>query len=152
MKTDEYHCNNCAKDFPYVKQLRENLKIDLLGTTYQQDKFKKHTEVSTEYPVASVFNNRSTSEYDNHYINALHSGIYAKDRYGRESLTFSAGHQTGITYENGKPVLQTDSVKAVCCSGKTHLYPISSTNYSTGHCESCGISIITSTQIVDRTL
>jgi hypothetical protein len=145
----EYYCSSCAKDFPYVKQQRETLSTDLFATPYQQKKFNKHTEPSTAYTIAGVFNNRSTSEYDNYHLDAQNFGTYAIDNYGRESLTYYAGREIGVTCFDGIPTLPTDSVKVVGTSGKTHLYPISSTEYSTGLCESCGISIVTATQTIN---
>ncbi len=144
------YCSNCSKDFPYFKQFRNNFIIDPLGSTYQQDKFHKHTVGSTQYPVVSIFNDPSTKQYEDYLINASHWGVYIMDDKGRESIVLFAGKPTGITYINGQPELQTDSIIIVQSSesSKLHLYPISSTNFSTGNCEDCGISIITNTHTI----
>jgi len=58
-----YYCPDCTKELDRFKIFKKNLSYDPIGSTYQQDKYKKHTGYSTRFPKVGVFNDKSEKAY-----------------------------------------------------------------------------------------
>ena len=132
-----YYCNECAR---ILGELESFDAGSVLGTTYQQDKFSKHTVPSTSYPLASVWLDPSTSAYEAHIVSAATSGSLEIDEHGRKNLIVFAGRTVGALYANGRFVLDQNSVKVVRYSesGEIHAYPIGSAGANRAVCVRCG--------------
>jgi hypothetical protein len=138
----EYYCHACAEQLNLIPQIDV---ANSLATTYQLGKFMKHIIPSTMYRLNSVFIDSSTEKYGNYLVDAQNSGSVQIDDKRRKNIILFAGKQTGIQYINGRYDLPTDAITVVLSSDpqKTHLFPISSTTFSTGVCHSCQRSILT---------
>jgi hypothetical protein len=132
-----YYCNECAR---FLGELESFNAGSVLGTTYQQDKFSKHTVPSTSYPLASVWVDPSTSAYEAHIVSAGTSGSLEIDERGRKNLIVFAGRTVGALHDNGRFVLDQDSVKVVkhSASGEIHAYPTNSAGANQAICARCG--------------
>ena len=129
-----YH--RCAARLGYLQDVYTS---DPLQTTYQLDKFIKHT-VPLSHPFASVFNSTSTGDYANYVVDAAASGAVELDALGRRNFVWLAGRPTGFSYKNGALVGPTDGVKVVLSSEatKVHAFPVKAANLVTQACASCG--------------
>ena len=136
-----YYCHNSTdalcllRDFPVQPSI---------GTTYQLDKYLKHTVPSAQYPLQSVFKSPSTEEYGRYIVDAGGAGPVEIDDVGRKNAIFVAGSNSGFRYEYGQLTQPLDAVKIVLSSstGKIHAYPEGSTNFSTQRCAECGCPIV----------
>ena len=140
MKT--YYCHNCGLQHGYFDNVAHG---KLLGTVKQREKFEKHTSPSTEFRIASIFNDSSTQAFEDYVVNTLASGCVEIDERRRRNIIWIAGKPTGALYRYGKFELPENSVKVVLSTDpqRIHAYPISSTTMSTGVCADCGGSILT---------
>ena len=117
-----------------------------LGSTYQLDKFMKHTIPSTGYDLNSVFTDPSTTAYQKYIVSASCSGSYEVDDMGRTNILWVANRHIGAQLDHGNFVLPEDSIKMVLYSDpqRIHAYSVSSTGFSTGKCKVCDKPIVTS--------
>ena len=136
-----YYCHDCAD----VLGLLQDYPVQpSIGTTYQQDKYFKHTVPSTQYPLQSVFTSPSTEEYGQYIVDASSAGSVEIDDMGRKNIIFVVGANSGFRYEYGQLKKPLDAVKIVLSSstGKIHAYPEGSTSFSTQRCAKCGSLIV----------
>ena len=136
-----YYCHKCSVDLNFIK---DYVAENLLGSTYQMDKYIKHTWPSTAFPVQSVFSSPSTQLYGKYIIDAKFAGSVEIDAKNRKNIIYVAGEQCGFLYENGQLARPQNAVKVVLSSstGKIHAFPESSTNFSTAECAKCGKPIV----------
>lgn len=137
----EYYCHTCGS-----QMFGTALTSGLLDTTYQLDKFMKHTIPSTGYELNSIFSDPTTTAYQHYAVSAACSGSYEIDDVGRVNILWVARREIGAQYDHGNFVLPEDSVKIVLYNNPQHIhaFPVSSTGFSTGRCKECGKPIITS--------
>ena len=116
----------------------------LMQSTYQLDKYLKHTQPSTGVNIQGVFADPSTAAYQNYAVSASLSGSVVRQDDGKLRYSWVAGRHTGWTYVNGQVVRPTDAVRFVCVDepGKEHPFPISSTAFTSGSCDDCGSNIV----------
>lgn len=115
----QYFCHECALRESRINPLYNEDDIfstatpSLSGTTYQLDKFIKHTIPSSHPGKVSIFTDPSYSSYENYTISTSLSGGMELDDYGRTNLVWYAGQNTGFTLYNGVIQYPTDGVKVV---------------------------------------
>ena len=116
----------------------------VLATTYQLDKFIKHTQPKWVVGTNSLFADPTTAAYAGYVVTSLVSGSVALDRYGQASFVWYAGKTIGATYVNGVYQFPTDAVKVVLPFNqqKIHAYSVSSSGYSERECGSCSQPIL----------
>jgi len=112
---------------------------NLLGTSYQLDKFVKHTRPTWVIGVNSVFNDPTTSAYQKYIVNSAASGSVATDRWCLVTFVWYAGKMVGATYKNGVYQFSNDAVKIVLPynAQKVHAYSVSTTGYRALGCAKC---------------
>lgn len=134
-------CWPCANDQGYLLKLAP---ADVLASTYQLDKFVKHTQPGWTVGVNSVFADPSTAAYANYVITSVASGSVALDRRGQPSFVWYAGQTIGATYDNGAYRFPNDAVKVVLPYNeqKIHAYSVTSTGYSALCCARCKTPIL----------
>src|SRR5437667_12640777 len=81
-------CWTCANAQGYSMSVPSG---SALASTYQLDKFMKHTQPRWVPGINSVFDDPSTSAYARYTITSLASGSVALDRYGQASFIWYAG-------------------------------------------------------------
>jgi len=137
----EYYCHNCGAPI-----FGAPMTSNILGSTYQLNKFMKHTIPSTGYDLNSIFSDPSTTKYQNYIVSASCSGSYDLDDMGQTNILWVAGRQIGAQLDHGNFILPEDSIKIVLYSDlqRIHAYPVSCTGFSTGTCEVYGKPIVTS--------
>ena len=115
-----------------------------LASTYQLDKWIKHTKPTKVYDVNSIFASPSTGMYKGWFVSSSVSGSMEEDDLGRTNFIWFAGQQTGATYDKGVFSFPTDAVKLVLPhdADKIHAFPVSSTGYAADTCASCGRHIL----------
>ena len=136
------YCHRCGAKEGFLGKASSG---GFLKSSYQLQKFMKHTIPSTGYNIASIFNDPSTQTYGDYIVNALASGCVEIDDRNRRNIVWGAGKPVGMLFEKGVPVLPEDAVKLVLSTDpqKIHAYPVSSTTLSTRSCSKCGGAIIT---------
>jgi len=136
------YCHRCGAEEGFLRQASTG---GFLQSSYQLQKFMKHTIPSTGYDVASVFNDPSTQTYANYIVNTFASGCVEIDDRNRRNIIWVAGKTVGMKFEKGDPVLPEDAVKLVLSTDpqRVHAYPVSSTTLSTGFCSKCDGAIST---------
>ncbi|MRS03663.1 hypothetical protein EG832_10660 [bacterium] len=116
-----------------------------LSSTYQLDKYIKHTVPSTNHTIQSIIDNASTSLYRHYIVNAKAAGAVEIDDHGRKNIIYVASSGgIGCTFENGNFVRANNMIKVVIPSdpNKIHAFTDSSTNYSTAICLNCGKQVV----------
>lgn len=136
-----YYCHKCAALKGYFSNYYSSEPV---GSTYQLDKFIKHTTPDPNYRSNSVFNSPSTDVYKKYIVNASCSGSVEIDDYGRKNTIWVAGENVGALHQNGIPILPHDSVKVVLSTdpNKIHGYSVNSEDFSTQVCIECGTTTI----------
>jgi hypothetical protein len=119
-----YYCHGCAAARSIIR--KPPSESDLIGTSYQLDKYIKHTVPNPSYNVQSVFNSASTQVYARYVVESMGAGSVEVDHRGRNNVIWYAGQPTGFLYERGVVKLPEHGVKVVLTmtTGKIHPYPI----------------------------
>ena len=136
-----HYCHECAFKLGFIGTPST---INVLGNTYQVQKFIKHTIPSTQYSLVSIFTDPSTLRYQEYIVNGFASGSSEIDDLGRGEIILVAGSLVGASYKHGNFVAPRDAVKIVLSSDPVHLhaFPIDSTYLSSTACENCQKPII----------
>lgn len=139
--TPIHYCHKCGAALGH---LHPAYTSELLGTSYQLDKFMKHTVPDQQYPVQSVFASDSTKKYADYIVQSSLSGSVEFDDQNRRNIIWAAGEETGFLYKDGVLQQPQDAVKVVLSSetGKIHALPHNTTAFSTARCENCGGPVI----------
>lgn len=119
------------------------MPVTLTGTTYQLEKFIKHTAPTGSYPILSVFSDPAYETYRDYVVTTTVSGSAQIDDRGRTNLLWLAGQPVGATFKNGQFVFPTDTILVVWHDdqSKIHAFPVSSTEYGPANCANCGAPI-----------
>jgi len=138
----DYYCHNCGIELGIIQPL--DPATNLTGSVVTLQKFYKHTVTPSSGSIISVFDQPNYENYKNYIINTAASGSVERDDQGRINIVWSAGHQTGYTYDNGVLQGPADGVKLVLHtdSDKIHAYPTGSVGFINRLCAKCGKSII----------
>ena len=135
-----YYCHNCSRILGLVNP---EIPTTLTGTSYQLEKFTKHTAPTGSYPYNSIFSDPSYEIYQNYIVTTMVSGSVQVDDLGRTNLIYLAGKEVGATYENDELIVPADAVCVVLNDNecRIHGYPLNSTAFVTACCENCGIPV-----------
>jgi hypothetical protein len=144
----QYYCTNCAGVRGDLNPYPE--LVNLTGTTYQLDKFIKHTlPTGLMDKVHSVYGDPSYDSYKNNYVLSNLSGISEVDPNGRVSLLYYfSGTNLGPAYLGGVNISTTAAVKVVLNNtDKVHHFGIavpSGTPFISGVCSTpgCGQNLL----------
>jgi hypothetical protein len=135
-------CWICAESEGFLTRIDSG---SVLATTYQLDKFIKHTQPKWVVSgINSLFTDPSTGAYANYVVTSLVSGSVALDQYMQPTFIWYAGGTIGATYVDGVYQFPNDAVKVVLPFNdqKIHAYSVSSTGYNARKCSRCGTSIL----------
>ena len=137
----QIYCHACTLKLGIV---RPASPASLTGTTYQLEKFIKHTAPTGTYPVNSVFNTPDYESYRSYVVSALSSGSALVRDDGRVNLLWLAGKQVGARIENGLILTPADAVVLVLADDQYHLhaYPEVSSGLGVYDCQNCGRTVI----------
>ena len=136
----KYYCHSCSVLLGIVNP---EIPISLTGSSYQLEKFTKHTAPTGIYSLNSVFSNPSYEKYRDYVVTTTVSGSAYIDDYGRTNLLYFAGEEIGATYQNGQLLIHADTVVLVFHDDewKLHAFPASSNSFQQSTCANCGSSI-----------
>jgi len=141
----QYFCHRCAVISGYLNT-GCNAHIDFTGSTYQLDKFIKHTVLpSSGSGLVSIFNDPSYESYSGYIVNTMASGSVEIDDQGRKNVIFYGSQSQGMRFVDGIPQEHNDTVKVVLPDNpaKVHVFPVSSSSIITEDCNSCGTNVLT---------
>ena len=116
----------------------------LFKTSYQLDKFTKHTQPACRPGVNSLFFDLATVSYANYLTTTLASGSATLDYWGKPSFVWYARENLGWTYVNNVFRCPSDAVKVVLPYEKDriHAYPVPAGDYAAIRCAKCGKPIL----------
>ena len=137
-----YYCHSCASS---MGELRNVCSSGPFSSTYQLDKYIKHTVPNSGYSYQSIFDNTATSHYKEAIVNTACAGAVEYDNRGRKNLIYVATTgRIGCSFQNGVFQRPNDTIKVVLSSdpARVHAFTESSTEYSTALCANCGASIV----------
>jgi hypothetical protein len=138
-----YYCHSCALKRGYTRDLSG---VALDATTYQIEKYIKHTAPTSIYRLNSVFDVADAMKYGEYVVNTAASGCIEIDDGQRVNCIWFAGNGTGLTYRNGSFHCPCSSIKVVCSSDdeKVHAYPMDFAP-NTRVCADCGCPVLAAT-------
>jgi hypothetical protein len=112
----------------------------LLKTTYQQDKHRKHTLVSSSEALQSIFSDPSTSAIRAHVENAVLRGPVEVDVKGRVNFysTGIDGQPTGHRYEFGTCISPADYTRVVLSTSPERWHAFPDNVLANPVCDRCG--------------
>ncbi len=135
-----FYCSTCAN----ARGLKSGIDAsNVLGTSYQGDKFRKHTSTSGSSmdPVRTVFDSGSTA----HYAQCIEATItygFVELRGQQKNIAFvpSRGSALGVKLNWGVEASKPDTVVVVKTSEATgiHAFLEDSSKYSVQPCALCG--------------
>ena len=136
-----YYCHDCARALGHLSSMYTS---SLTGSSYQWDKYRKHTMPTPQSQYASVFDNPSTQGYQSYVVNSAASGGVEFDDLGRRNIYWYAGREIGVLWMDGIPEAPTDTVKLVLSSEtqRIHAMSVNSQHLSTAFCASCGKHVL----------
>ncbi len=137
-----YYCHSCASSMGELGNIHSSAPV---ASTYQLEKYLKHTIPGSTYSYQSIFDNPSTESYRNSIVSASCAGSVEYDDKGRKNIICVATTgRIGCSFKNGVFVRPNDTIKVVLPSDpvKVHVFTESSTKYSTALCEKCGSPIV----------
>jgi len=137
----KYFCHKCSITNGIIPGKLDD--FNPTGSTYQLEKFVKHTLPPTASGTISVFNQDENKKFKDYLVNTLVSGSLEIDKKGRTNIVWIAGENTGFKYQDGEFQCNTDAVKVVLHNDelKIHGYPTGSAELTTKICEICGDKI-----------
>lgn len=111
-------------------------------SSYQVEKFIKHTAPTGLYPVNSVFEHRDWPTVKDYFVVTAASGCLEIDDQGRKNLIYFAGRKVGLRYENGVFTAPCSGVKLVCTEDawRIHGFP-SEFHPESRQCAACGRAV-----------
>src|SRR6478736_6061704 len=106
-------CHDCAlKNGVFVPF--DTSPINLTGSSYQFEKFIKHTAPTGGYEnLLSIFNRPDYNNYMKFTVSASLSGCAQIDDAGRTNLIWYAGRHVGMTFNANRYYCADDAVKVV---------------------------------------
>ena len=118
------YCHSCAG----TRGLLYPLPADMLATTYQLEKYVKHTLPHSRHTVQGVFTSTEAAVYATYIIATQAAGGVVVDTWNRYSIVLCAGRTVGYHYEHGQLVAPADAIQLVLSSdaGRLHAYPVRS--------------------------
>lgn len=121
----------------YSRQLPSGV---LLQSTYQRDKHRKHTVLSTAERLQSIFADPSTSAIRPYVEAALLHGAMEIDDQNRVNFYATSTGTAGFRYEWGTLVEAQDAVKVVLSTdlARRHEFPESLNRLGRATCATCG--------------
>lgn len=141
----QYYCHACAVKYGHLNS-EAKTNINFTGSTYQLNKFFKHTVPPTSGSgIVSTFNDPAYEIYSDYVVNTMRSGSVEIDDFGRKNVFWYASQSQGVEYNNGIPQSTTDTIKVVLSDNpvKVHAFPINSNIIITENCCSCGTNVLT---------
>lgn len=125
-------------------KLNNEVDFNPSGTTYQLEKFYKHTVPPVSLKTISIFEMSNNKKYKEYFVNTLASGCLELDDGGRENIIWVAGKKQGYLFKNGVLQGDVDGVKIVLPydPNKIHAFPAGSSSLKTITCINCGQKII----------
>lgn len=136
----KYYCHECSVNKPI-----DPTEVCVSGTSYQLNKYLKHTAPEPGNGFTSVYNDETFKKYEHYTITASASGCCEIDNYGRKNYYWYAGETIGLTYKDGNIVASGDTVKLVLNENesKVHSYPVEmGSTLKTTTCCKCGKKIV----------
>jgi hypothetical protein len=118
--------------------------LSLTGTSYQLDKYLKHTMPVPAAGKVSIFDDPNYQKIRNYTVTAALSGAVEVDSKGRINVIWYAGEEVGVTYHDGTYNAPADSVKVVFHDDqyKIHTFPVESQIEQVRKCKGCGKVIL----------
>jgi hypothetical protein len=137
----KHYCHRCAINRGVIVPCNPTT---LSGNQYQLDKYLKHTAPTSAYPINGIFDDPSYNTYKDYVITTLASGTVSQQDNGRINMNWIAGSRIGVQIENGKPILDTDTITVVFADddSRIHAFPTRSDKIRMENCCICGIPII----------
>lgn len=141
---NEYYCHKCSVELGHLNT-GSTQHLNFTGSTYQLDKFIKHTLPPMQSGLVSTFSDPSYSNYRNYIVNTVASGSTEFDQYGRKNIIYYAARENGVSFRDGVAQNTTDVVKVVLphLHDKIHAYPVNSSDLITKNCKVCGTNVLT---------
>jgi len=138
----EYYCHECGAKLGHINP--SDPETCFSGTSYQVEKYIKHTVPPSCSGTVSIFEDPDFQQYRDYIINTAASGCVEIDNKGRTNMVWYAGRETGFTFKDGGLVSPADAVKLVLHEDKDkiHAFPTDSAEISTKNCGLCGSPII----------
>jgi len=138
----EYYCHECSIKRGFLNN--EIRDFNPTGSTYQLEKFYKHTVPPKCSGTISVFDMPENQRYKDYIVNTLASGCVEFDDQGRKNVIWVAGRTQGYIFKDGVIQGDADGVKEVLTedSEKIHAFPTGSAQLSKEKCVDCGRDIV----------
>ena len=135
----QYFCYQCAIANNLVSPVEVDT-LNLTGSSYQLEKFIKHTSPPTGSGYITVFDDPTYKNYRNYIVTGTISGMLEIDDRGRKNLLWYGGEQTGFQYIGGRYIAPVSGVKIVLSenSERLHAYPVEGVSGLILTCASCG--------------
>ncbi len=108
----DYYCHKCSSELGHT-YTGSTEHINFTGSTYQLDKFIKHTLPPSQLGLVSIFSDPSYSTYKDYAVSTLASGSTEFDEHHRKNIIWYASKENGISFLDGVPQSLTDVVKVV---------------------------------------
>lgn len=141
MENAQYYCHECSVNAGYLQNV--NSEINFTGSSYQLDKFLKHTLPSESTNYYTIFDSQEYDNYKDGVINTIASGS-VEIFNGQKNIVYAAGKIIGVAYNYGQMQYPVDAFKLVLYENeeRVHLYPSGSAGFTNATCELCGKAIV----------
>ena len=137
-----YYCHSCASS---MGELANICSSGPFSSTYQLDKYIKHTVPDSSYSYQSIFHDKSATLYREAIVSAACAGSVEFDDQGRKNIIVVATTGSiGCTFQRGVFIQSNDTIKVVLSSdpNRVHAFTESSTRYSMAMCNKCGTPVV----------
>ena len=141
---EEYFCHKCSVELGHLNT-GSTEHINFTGSSYQLDKFIKHTLPPSQSGLISIYSDPSYGAYKDYIVNTMASGSTMFDQFHRKNVIWYASKENGVSYLGGIPHSTTDVVKVVLShmEEKIHSYPVNSSELITKKCKRCNTNVLT---------
>jgi hypothetical protein len=137
--SDQWFCNECAKK---VAALPSAPAASLLSTTYQQQKFEKHTVGDPAAPKNSIYVDVDAAAYEQSVRRTLQDGALQIDVKGRRNVFRAVNRPIGVTQiAQEQFVVSGEKVALGDEQARVHGFPYGSAEIPKKRCGRCGILI-----------
>ena len=135
----QYYCYECAISNGLIFPVDAD-SLNLTGTTYQLDKYVKHTTPSTQKGLVTIFDRPDYEKYRSYIVTGTISGMLEIDDISRKNFVWYGGYQTGFEIINGNYIAPVSGIKIVCSEDdqQIHAFPVEGVSGLIYNCMICG--------------
>lgn len=134
-----YYCYECSISNGLIFPIDPD-PLNLTGTSYQLEKYMKHTTPPTQRGLITILDNPDYENYRGYIVTGTISGMLEIDDRNRKNFIWYGGYQTGFKYIDSDYIAPVSGIKIVHPEDeqRIHAFPVKGISGLIYNCTICG--------------